>query len=533
MKLMFIGADHEVTGSCHYIEYGNKKLLVDYGMEQGVNVFENVSLPCSPAEIDYIFITHAHIDHTGMLPLLYVQGFRGRIFATTATCELCEIMLLDTAHIQESEAEWRNRKAERAGKALVEPLFTVADAKATLDLFVNVDYKEKLDIDDNLTVRFTDAGHLLGSASIEMWISENDNQRKIVFSGDIGNKNRPLIKDPQYITDADYILTESTYGDRLHAPAVDHVEELRIITQETLDRGGNVIIPAFAVGRTQELLYYYRKLKEEGLIKGHDNFKVYVDSPLAVEATQVFRDNLLDCLDDETRRLVNSGINPIGFRGLKTAVSAEESKQINFNTEPKVIISAAGMCDAGRIRHHLKHNLWRPESTIVFAGYQSEGTLGRSLQDGVDKVRLFGEDIEVRAHIATLQGISGHADQKGLLEWISAFTTRPKKVFVVHGEDSTCDSYARLVHEKTGYDAQAPWSGSVFDLIEDKWIKETTCVPILKDKLEKKKETGVYLRLVSAGERLLAVIKENKNGANKDLAKFADQINSLCDKWQL
>ena len=366
-----------------------------------------------------------------------------------------------------------------------------------------------------------------------MWISENDNQRKIVFSGDIGNKNRPLIKDPQYITDADYILTESTYGDRLHAPAVDHVEELRIITQETLDRGGNVIIPAFAVGRTQELLYYYRKLKEEELIKGHDNFKVYVDSPLAVEATQVFRDNLLDCLDDETRRLVNSGINPIGFRGLKTAVSAEESKQINFNTEPKVIISAAGMCDAGRIRHHLKHNLWRPESTIVFAGYQSEGTLGRSLQDGVDKVRLFGEDIEVRAHIATLQGISGHADQKGLLEWISTFTTRPKRVFVVHGEDSTCDSYARLVHEKTGYDAQAPWSGSAFDLIEDKWIKETTGVPILKDKLEKKKETGVYLRLVSAGERLLAVIRENKNGANKDLAKFADQINSLCDKWQL
>ncbi|MCD8082293.1 MAG: MBL fold metallo-hydrolase [Clostridiales bacterium] len=532
MKLTFIGADHEVTGSCHYLEVGKSRLFVDCGMEQGTNIYENVEPPVPYSDIDFVLVTHSHIDHVGLLPYIYARGFRGRVIATAATCDLCHIMLKDSAHIQESEAEWKNRKNRRAGRPEVEPLYVMADAEGVLTHFEAYNYGELVQLNDELTIRFTDVGHLLGSASIEIWMKEDGVQKKIVFSGDIGNKNKPLIRNPSYVKDADYVVMESTYGDRYHQKGSDHIEELARITQETLDRGGNVVIPAFAVGRTQELLYFYREIKERNLVTGHDGFEVYVDSPLAIEATHVFKTNQLECYDEETRIMVMQGINPISFRGLTLTISSEESKNINFDPTPKVIISASGMCDAGRIRHHLKHNLWRKESTVVFAGYQAEGTIGRTLIDGAKSVKLFGETIDVEAQIETLHDISGHADKNGLLEWACAFEKKPSQFFIVHGQDSVCDRFAEDVEKMTGVTARAPFSGSEYDLAVGVWIHEAGPVPVSKKAAATKKASTVYARLVAAGQRLLAVIARNEGGANKDLAKFTDQIHALCDKWE-
>lgn len=533
MKLTFIGANHEVTGSCHCLEACGKKILVDYGMEQGGNVYENAELPFAIPDVDYILITHAHIDHTGLLPLLYAEGFRGQIFATQATCDLCNIMLKDSAHIQEMEAEWKNRKARRAGKPEVEPLYTINDAEGVLTHFVPCHYKDVLTLTDGLRIRFTDVGHLLGSASIEVWMEEEGVEKKIVFSGDIGNKNKPLIKNPSYIDEADYVVMECTYGDRTHDRTHEHIEELAQILQETLDRGGNLVIPAFAVGRTQEILYFMRKIKEEKLIKGHDDFEVYVDSPLAVEATQVFTKNIMECYDEEAMDLVNRGINPIGFPGLKLSITSEDSKNINFDMTPKVIISAAGMCDAGRIRHHLKHNLWRPECTILFAGYQAVGTLGRSLLEGTQVVKLFGETIDVEAHIEKLDGISGHADMNGLITWVSAFKEKPSQVFLVHGDDDVCTSFAGLLHTDYGFETAAPFSGSVYDLAAGAWLKQTVGVPLRRETERQKENRTIFELLVAAGERLMRVIRKNRECANKDIKKFTADVNALCDKWDL
>ncbi len=537
MKIMFIGAAHEVTGSCHYLEVGSNKILVDCGMEQGANIYENMPLPVSFAQIDYVFLTHAHIDHAGLLPLAYANGFRGRVFTTKATENLCQIMLKDSAYIQEMEAEWKNRKARRSGKQEVEPLYHIQDAIGVMEHFVPCNYDEKVLVNEDVSVRFIDVGHLLGSASIELWLQEGGAERKIVFSGDIGNYNKPLIKDPNYCESADYVVMESTYGGRNHKKNCNHVEELAKIIEMTLNRGGNVVLPAFAVGRTQELLYYIRKIKADGLVKGHEGFEVYVDSPLAVEATGVFQMNLKDVYDEETKALVEQGINPISFPGLKLTVTAEESKNINFVHKPKVIISASGMCDAGRIRHHMKHNLWRKDSCIVFAGYQAEGTLGRILQDGATSVKLFGEEIEVEATIETLHDISGHADQAGLLRWVNEFKVKPKQIFVVHGSDQVCDDFSILLKEQFNLNAEAPFSGASYDLINGQWIEITIGIPIEKQEdvsktKQSKKASNVYTRLSSAGERLLRVINGNEGGANKDLARFADQINALCDKWE-
>lgn len=531
MKLTFIGADHEVTGSCHYLEVGETKILVDCGMEQGYNPYENAELPVKYSDIDFVLLTHAHIDHAGLIPLIYARGFRGEIITTYATADLCNIMLKDSAHIQETEAEWKNRKARRAGRPEVPPLYEMNDALGALEHFRPCGYGDKLELSKEVSVRFIDVGHLLGSASIEVWMNENGVEKKIVFSGDIGNKNKPLIRDPQYIREADYVVMECTYGDRNHRHDVENIHHLADIIKETLDKGGNVVIPAFAVGRTQELLYFLRKIKAEHMVEGHDHFEVYVDSPLAVEATHVFRKDLRECYDEETKALVEQGINPISFEGLKISVTSDESVNINFNPTPKVIISASGMCDAGRIRHHLKHNLWRPECTVVFAGYQAVGTLGRSLVDGAQSVKIFGETIDVEARIESLEGISGHADQTGLLTWINSFEKTPDRVFAVHGDDLVCDSFTQLLRDDYGFSASAPFSGSVFDLAENVWLKETEGVPTSKETAPAKRADTVFARLVAAGERLMRVINRNKGGANKDLAKFADQIHSLCDKW--
>lgn len=530
MELMFIGADHEVTGSCHYLRVGEKNILVDYGMEQGVNVFENSDLPVDEALIDFVFLTHAHIDHSGLLPLLYARGFRGQIFATTPTCDLCSIMLRDCAHIQMQEAEWKNRKAKRSAEIeATEPLYTMEDADGTIRRLVPCDYDSEVDVCEGVKIRFTDIGHLLGSSSIEVWATENGVTKKLVFSGDIGNSAQPLIKDPKNTEEADYVIMESTYGDRFHTKEkVDYVGELTKILQTTFDRGGNVVIPSFAVGRTQEMLYFLRQIKAEGLVKGHENFPVYVDSPLAVEATGIFHKNEARCFDEEAMALVRQGINPITFPGLRLAITSDESRAINFEHTPKVIISASGMCEAGRIRHHLKHNLWRHECTILFVGYQAVGTLGRMLVDGVEEVKLFGEPIEVRADIMKLIGMSGHADKTGLLDWVNGFTKKPEKVFVVHGEDSVCTLFTECLKGEYGYNAYAPYSGTRFDLISGEFIYEAEPIPVKK---KAHAVATVFTRLLAAGQRLMAVIHKNEGGANKDLARFADQINSLCDRW--
>ena len=405
MKLTFIGAAHEVTGSCHYLEVAGKHMLIDYGMEQGVNTFENAELPVAEAMIDYVFLTHAHVDHSGMLPLLYARGFRGQIFTTDASADLCGIMLRDCAHIQTMEAEWKNRKLRRkAGAQLVEPVYTMEDAEGCIKKIVPCHYDDIIEVCENVKIRFTDIGHLLGSASIEVWATENGTTRKLVFSGDIGNKEQPLLRDPIYTKEADYVIMESTYGNRNHDKVdLDYVAELAAILKETFDKGGNVVIPSFAVGRTQEMLYFLRQIKVNRLVEGHENFPVYVDSPMAVEATSVFTENRYSCFDEEAMEYVNAGINPISFGGLRLSITSDESKAINFDETPKVILSASGMCEAGRIRHHLKHNLWRPECTILFVGYQSVGTLGRAILEGAKEVKLFGEAIEVRAQIKSIR----------------------------------------------------------------------------------------------------------------------------------
>lgn len=534
MKIEFIGAAHEVTGSCHFLTVGEKHILIDCGMEQGADIYENQEIPVNPGCIDYIFVTHAHIDHSGLLPLMYAKGFRGQIYCTNATMQLCEIMLKDSAHIQEFEAEWKNRKNARAGKEAVIPLYTVADAVGVMRCFIPCPYEKKITVCEEITVEFRDAGHLLGSSFIEMWLTEGENKRKIIFSGDLGNGNRALIRDPQIPKEADYLLIESTYGDRLHEAAPDYAQALAKVFDETFLKGGNVVIPAFSVGRTQEMLYNIRRIKQENLMHSGIDFDVYVDSPLSVEATNIFNKNVLECFREEDRGMISEGINPISFPGLKTSVTPEDSKAINFIQKPIVILSASGMCEAGRIRHHLKHNLWREESTIIFVGYQCPGTLGFNLLNGAKEVKLFGESITVCARILNLPGISGHADRDHLTAWVQGMQKKPEKVFVVHGENTVTDRFAEHLKEVCGCQAEAPYSGDTYDLITGEKILDGSRKPAQKEKKSAASErvTTIFRKLLDAGERLIAVIYQNKGGANKDLAKFTDQINSLCDKWE-
>ncbi|MDF2871272.1 MAG: hypothetical protein K0R05_2847 [Anaerocolumna sp.] len=533
MKLTFIGAAHEVTGSCYLLEACGKNILIDFGLEQGRDFFVNQPIPVSSREIHEVLLTHAHMDHAGRLPLLYKEGFQGHIHTTGATKELCEIMLLDSAHIQMFEAEWKNRKGVRKGEKPVEPIYTTEDARKTIDSFIAYPYEKRTKLSEGIEFRFVDSGHLLGSASIEIWITEEGITKKLVFSGDIGNINQPLINDPVYIKEADYVVMESTYGTRDHGAAPDYVKELTDILQTTFDRGGNVVIPAFAVGRTQVLLYFIRQIKMENLLRGHKDFKVYVDSPLANEATEIFTDNVLGYYDPQAMELVEKGINPITFPGLITAVTAEDSKAINFDKDVKVIISASGMCDAGRIRHHLKHNLWRPESTVLFVGHQSEGSLGRIIIDGASEVKLFGEHIKVNAEIRRLNGTSGHADKTGLLKWINSFERKPDRVFVTHGDAETCDAFAATLAEEYGFESTAPYSGNAFDLRSGMWLEKNEGIRIAPRSDKGGTETSkAYTRLLDTANRLMAIVRQSDKRSNKELSKLTDALNSLMDKWR-
>ena len=534
MRITFLGAAHEVTGSCTFLEVGDKKGIVDYGMEQGKDLFVNEELPVRPAELDFVLLTHAHIDHSGRLPLLYKEGYRGPVYASAATCSLCDIMLRDCANIQMSEAEWKSRKTQRSGGEPVEPLYDMEDALGIIGLLRPCAYGEEIQVNDCVTIRMTDVGHLLGSAAIEVWLHEGGETRKVTFSGDVGNLDQPILRDPQYVQDTEYLVIESTYGDRLHAEErVDYVQELAARIQKTLDRGGNMIIPSFAVGRTQELLYFIREIKERGLVTGHGDFPVYMDSPLAIEATSIFLQCDTQFVDEEMQRLIRSGVNPIVFPGLELAVSQEESKAINEDKTPKIIISASGMCDAGRVRHHLKHNLWRPESMVLFVGYQAVGTLGRVLVDGVKHVKLFNEDIQVEAEIDTLPGISGHADKDGLLRWLGGFAEKPKLVFVNHGDPDAADAFTACLNNELGYHAYAPYSGACYDLLRRDFVRMPEGRPVEKGSgTKQRKVSAAFTRLVDAAERLLRIAKSLEGHANKELAGFADAITRLADKME-
>lgn len=490
MKVSFLGAAKTVTGSCYYIETKTCRFLVDCGMFQGRSKEEALNeeqFPFNPAELDFMLLTHAHIDHSGRIPKLFIEGFHGEIITTKASAELCAIMLPDSGHIQEFENEWTNRKRERAGLPPVNPLYTNQDAIDCIKLFRSVSYGEVIKLAEGVKVRFNDAGHILGSAIIELWVEENGEQTKAVFSGDLGNMNIPILRDPELIESADYLFIESTYGNRLHADVKNKVEKFLDIINSTVEKGGNIVIPSFAVGRTQEIIYELKQRDKYGdKMKKLFDIPIYVDSPLAVSATQVFRNNL-DCFDEEARLYIENGENPLDFPGLKFTTSLEESKALNDRKDSIIIISASGMCDAGRIKHHLKHNLWRKECSVLFVGFQAEGTLGRKLVDGAKKVKIFGEDISVNARIEMIEGFSGHADRDGLVNWINKINRKPSKIFIVHGEEPAMTEFASLINDEFGIETVIPSRGDAF-IINARGVFEA-------EKIKEKREVISYRRL--------------------------------------
>ena len=533
MKLSFFGADQCVTGSCHCLEVNGKKILIDCGLQQGRDEVDNSSLPFHAGEIDFVLVTHAHIDHSGRIPMLLKQGFQGRIFATRLTAQLLDIMLQDSAHIQESDAEYQNRKNLRAGRPTVEPLYTVEDAQRVREFLTTCEYGEKVDLCEGVSMECIDAGHLLGSASMKLTLTENGETRTIVFSGDIGNVDQPIIRDPQFFHEADFVVMESTYGNRNHTEVWSYTDELAQIIDETLGKGGNVVIPSFAVGRTQELLYFIRQIKDENLVKSVPNFDVYVDSPLSKAATTIFCGDLRGYLDEEAVALVKDGTHMFNFPGLHLTETVDESKNLNLDPSPKVIISASGMCDAGRIRHHLKHNLWRPESAVVFVGFQSPGTLGRHLLDGAESVKMFGEEIAVRAKIVNFQGLSSHADRDHLLNWIDQFASaKPTHVFVVHGDREVAPAFAADLAER-GFAAHAPRYTEVYDLLTDRIVEQGYLPEPKKKSFEgAPRVSSAYKRLVELGDALAALIRRSQGRDNKTLADFAESLRKILEKFK-
>jgi len=461
MKITFFGAARGVTGSCHMVEACGKKFLVDCGMFQGTlteQMLNYEEFPFNIQDIDFVILTHAHIDHSGRIPKLFVNGYEGPVYATKATCDLCSIMLPDSGHIQEKEIEWVNRKRMRAGKKPTTPMYTAEDGLNSINIFKRVQYNEYVEVAEGISFRMMDAGHMLGSAIVEIWITEEGKEtKKIVFSGDLGNTDMPIIRDPDPIEDTDFMVLESTYGGRLHGEIKEQSNEFISILLDTIERGGNVIIPSFAVGRTQELLFEINKYVEsnDDYIKKLAEIPVYVDSPLAISATKVFERNP-ECYDDEAIQYLLKGDNPLAFKNLHFVETADESRALNEDSTPKIIISASGMCEVGRIKHHLKWNLWRPECTVLFVGYQAEGTLGRKLLNGEKIVKIFGEEIGVNAEIRYLDAFSGHADQDGLLRWVNDLKIKPKTIFLVHGEYTGQLKLKAEIEEKLGIECIIP-----------------------------------------------------------------------------
>lgn len=539
MKVSFFGATKTVTGSNFLVEGAGKKFLVDCGLYQGSTKEEiknNEPFPYDLNDIDFMLLTHAHIDHSGRIPKLYKEGFRKTIFATNATCDLCAIMLPDSGHIQETESEWKNRKRLRRGEQPLEPIYDAETAAKSLELFKGVQYDQIIEIDDDIHVRFNDAGHMLGSATIEVWIRENGENKKIVFSGDLGNNDIPLLAEPTMIEDADFLVMESTYGDRFHIENENKAEKFIEIVTDTIKNGGTVVIPSFAVGRTQEILYELNKIKEskEDSPDFDKRFEilmhtpVYVDSPLAISATEVFKENM-DLFDDETKELIQRGDNPLDFPGLKFTQTVDESKALNESDESCIIISASGMCEVGRIKHHLKHNIWNPKNTILFVGYQAIGTLGRKIVDGAKTIKIFGEEVAVNARIEYIEGYSGHADQQGLLNFVYSFMKKPDHIFLVHGEEEPQKVLKNKITENTGLAVTIPAYGETYDL--SNIVKLSNVVN--QDKVKNYAKLEVIDRMKTLKEELNdmeSIVREDilANSTNdKEIEKINERIKQL------
>ena len=539
MKITFLGATKTVTGSNYLVEAAGKKFLVDCGMWQGRKELEEENFQdfdFNPAEIDFMLLTHAHIDHSGRIPKLYNEGFKNKIYAHKATCDLCALMLPDSGHIQEMENEWKNRKRIRKGLEPREPLYTAEQAARCLEIFEPVKYDEIIEITPDIHVRFNDAGHMLGSSVIEVWVREDGKQTKAVFTGDLGNNDIPLLSEPTMIEDADYLVMESTYGSRKHQRNDEKAEMFLDIVSETLDKKGTVVIPSFAVGRTQEILYELNKIKEtkndEKFLKEYETLMkapVYVDSPLAISATEVFKENM-DLFDEETQEEMKRGDHPLDFPGLKFTVTSDESKALNENPEPCIIISASGMCEVGRIKHHLKHNLWNPNSTILFVGYQAPGTLGYSIVNGAKKVKIFGEEIAVNARIEYIEGYSGHADQDGLMNFIYSFRNKPKQVFLVHGEEESQEVLEQKIQEEANLPVIIPNYGETYELNTDENVRLTHKID---RKLPVNNRVEVLNRLEKLKDELLdmeTAVKEdmnNKDLRDEDVFRISEKIKEL------
>ena len=523
MDIQFFGATKMVTGSNYMIRTQNYNVLIDCGMFQGSNEKERMNFtpfPYEPSEVDIMILTHAHIDHSGRIPKLVRDGFRGKIVCTKATYDLCEIMLKDSAKIQESDAQWENKKRKRAGLDDVEPLYTMEDAEYSLKYFDPIFYNQRVDLNDDITIRFKDAGHILGSSILELWVNEGKETTKIVFSGDLGMPGRPIIRDTEFIDEADYLVMESTYGDRVHESFEDSTKKLIDIINKTALRGGTVLIPSFAVGRTQELIYELNNYYEYNKIEEYMKIPVYIDSPLAVNATEVFQKNA-SSFNDETRDLILKGDNPFTFSNLRYIKSQEESMALNKSDYPKVIISSSGMATAGRIRHHLKHNLWNPLNSLVFVGYQAEGTLGRILLDGVKKVKLLGEEINVALEIYDLEGFSGHADQVALLNWVEHFKIKPKKIFIVHGEEESSTTLSSIIEQKFKINTIIPNMQDSFKIKKDdiEIKKGITIEPtLMKEDIEMELES-VYNQFNSLIKRSSDIYEEKLLEKNYDMVK--------------
>ena len=540
MKITFLGATRTVTGSNYLVEACGKRFLVDCGMWQGNAEIEknnDKDFEFDPKSIDFMLLTHAHIDHSGRIPKLYKEGFRNKVYAHKATCDLCALMLPDSGHIQEMEAGWKNKKRMRKGEDPIEPMYTAELAARSLEIFEPVQYDQIIEITPDIHVRFNDAGHMLGSSIIELWTNENGKETKTVFTGDLGNNDIPLLGPPTMIEDADYLIMESTYGSRLHVRNKEKAQMFLDIVSETLDNGGTVVIPSFAVGRTQEILYEINKLKQE-----HDDeeFKrkyktlmkaaVYVDSPLAISATEVFKENT-NLFDKEVQEELIKGDNPLEFPGLKFTQTVDESKALTESTEPSIIISASGMCDVGRIKHHLKHHLWNPKSTILFVGYQAPGTLGYNIVNGAKTVKIFGEEIAVNARVEYIEGYSGHADQEGLMNFVYSFISKPKHIFLVHGEPESQDVLAQKIITETHLPVSMPEFGETYDIdgAEDKVEMTHKIIPTVPNGL-KTEVLGRLEKLKDEIKDMDTYVRQDVNDANlrdEDIFRINEKIKDL------
>lgn len=529
MKIQFCGASTGVTGSCHLITTENHKVLLDCGQFQGGKAQEALNyedFPFDPAEIDYVILSHAHIDHCGRIPLLIKRGFKGAIYCTDATADLLDVMLKDSGYIHEKEAEWKNKKNERAGRPKVEPLYTFNDAVDSLTYVKPVLYDQLIELNEEMKIVFNDAGHILGSAITELWVTENDNVSKIVFSGDLGVMERPILRNPTIIKKADYVIMETTYGNRVHPENSMNVKALMDIIRDTAAKGGTTVIPSFAVGRTQELIYELNRVYETDneYRQAFENIMVYVDSPMATTATEVFKRNA-QVFDDETKEYIAKGDNPLDFKNLRFTRTSQESIWLNTNPDPKVIISASGMCDAGRIRHHLKHNLWNRKSSIVFVGYQAEGTLGRMILDGAKEVTLFGEKVQVNAKIYNLEGFSGHADKNGLLAWLKGFQKEPKHIFLVHGEPEAKEAFAETVEKELGYHPIVVKGNSEYVLEKDEMVSMDQA---MEEEVDEEMLGSLRTNLFDIHRRIEDILYNTKLAVGEDMSpKELTEINNM------